>query len=395
MNGQQYSSGGPTFTYEDSWHSPAVTGAPPSGRHGMAPAVVDSVMYIFGGEEADLNTPSEGFLGDMYALHLDMMRDFYPSETARDLTWQTLSLMTGGDPPTARSYHSLLAWGRSLLLFGGSSSINGAMHNTTYEFSIARSLWQPVTVSGGPVSPRSGHTAVLCSLAVGCSPSDGRPRMVVFGGWGLEPCGATRPCLAHRNDLLALELNSMAWAALPVNTEQPLPWARKGHTASLVNGSLMVVFGGSAWVPDPDADNSYGYSTRHVNDLWAIDLSGESGYTWQEAYHVGDAPSPREGHVATVVADRYIVVHGGYSHSRGFLNETFVLDTAVDPMVWSRPSISGTMPTSRQGHVAVNIGDNEILTFGGMGTQGYSNDLHIFQLAVGNEALYPALATAP
>ena len=50
--------------------------------------------------------------------------------------------------------------------------------------------------------------------------------------------------------------------------------------------STMLVFGGSAWVADPDADNSYGYTTKHVNDLWSLDLSGADDYTWEPVYAV-------------------------------------------------------------------------------------------------------------
>ena len=101
--------------------------------------------------------------------------------------------------------------------------------------------------------------------------------------------------LRHKDALVALDLNTMSWQPIEVNGEQPVPPARKGHTATLVN-STMLVFGGSAWVPDPDADNSYGYTTQLVNDLWSIDLSGADEFTWQPVYAVGDRPSPREGH---------------------------------------------------------------------------------------------------
>lgn len=308
LNGQQYSSSGPVFTYEDNWHSPAVSGVLPIRRHGAASALVGSTAYYFGGETGEFHAAGEGFTNEFWALHLDQMTDYYPSETARDLAWQKLSLSTSGDTPTPRSYCTFVAWSNTLILFGGVSSVWQAsgrtpnssphirnpcpvpfreplspssaalivhspwrawvsaprarqdMHNSTYEFSTTRNVWQQVAVSGGPVDPRSGHTATLCSLSVGCSTSDGRPRMFVFGGWGMAPCHALagRPCLVHKDELVSLDLNSMSWLTVAVNAEQPKPPARKGHTANLVNGSILLIFGGSAWVPDPEADNSYG-----------------------------------------------------------------------------------------------------------------------------------------
>ena len=41
-------------------------------------------------------------------------------------------------------YATLTAWSKTLLLFGGSSSIYGDMHNSTFEFSTTQSVWQQV-----------------------------------------------------------------------------------------------------------------------------------------------------------------------------------------------------------------------------------------------------------
>ena len=77
------------------------------------------------------------------------------------------------------------------------------------------------------------------------------------------------------------------WTPVEINEAQPRPPARKGHTANLVNGSVMIVFGGSAWVADPNADaecgpeddtcgpiHPSGFYTSNVADVWGIDLSG-------------------------------------------------------------------------------------------------------------------------
>ena len=255
INGQQFSTGGPVFTFEDNWHAPAQSGVLPSERHGMASALVGSVAYYFGGEDASFLASGEGFVNDFWALHLDAMSDFYPSDSARDLAWQKLSLSTSGDPPTPRSYASLVAWATTLILFGGTSSVWADMHNSTYEYSTTRRVWQQVAVAGGPVAPRSGHTATLCSLSVNCRTSDGRPRMFVFGGWGLRDCGHHKQCLRHRDDLWALDLTAspMAWTEVAVNAEQPRPHARKEHSSAIVNGSTLVVFGPLPPVPNKPA----------------------------------------------------------------------------------------------------------------------------------------------
>ncbi len=59
--GQDFTSSGLTFTYDDSWHAPPLTGQPPSSREGAASALVGDDLYIFGG--SDLNFDQDGAPG--------------------------------------------------------------------------------------------------------------------------------------------------------------------------------------------------------------------------------------------------------------------------------------------------------------------------------------------
>ena len=45
-------------------------------------------------------------------------------------------------------------------------------------------------------------------------------------------------------------------------------------------------------MPDGDEFNSYGWTTKQVNDVWRIDLSGADGFTW---HPVCPAPPPLGG----------------------------------------------------------------------------------------------------
>ena len=394
LNGLDFSNSSLIFTYDDHWHAPATSGEY-AEREGMAAAVLGDGIYLFGGVDVEAFFDVSGpFSSDMYVLHTDAMKEIYPSRHAEDLTWQKLSLITGGEPPPQRTRASLVSWGSSLLLFGGLVDNQAEALNETRQFVAARQAWETVSVSGGPVAKRSGHTAHVCSLDVNCTTVDGKPRMFVFGGWGLTDCGQSRPCLRHRDDLMALELTQMVWSEVAVNAEQPRPYARKGHSSAVVNGSHLVLFGGSAFVPDDDEENSYGWTTKQVNDVWRIDLSGADGFTWHAVPTVGDRPTPREGQASALLAGRYLVVHGGYvhpdDHTSGFmgsLGSTHVLDTAVDPMVWTQPVLTGSAPSPRHGHAALSIRD-EIYFIGGFGDQGYESDVHVLKLA-------PPTAPAP
>lgn len=125
-----------------------------------------------------------------------------------------------------------------------------------------------------------------------------------------------------------------------------------------------------------------------VNDLWSIDLSGKDGFTWHQVHAVGERPGVRELHSACVLGSRYLVVHAGYEMESDAINTTYVLDTQPVPMVWTRPTLTGTRPTSRHGHALLRLVDDEALVFGGLSMMGFEDDVHILQLAVGNGAHY-------
>ena len=136
---------------------------------------------------------------------------------------------------------------------------------------------------------------------------------------------------------------------------------------------------------------SYGYSTKHVNDLWSINLDGSDGFTWHNVHTIGERPGPREAHGAVVLANRYLVIHGGYDHEQGSMNSTYVLDTRPRPMVWTRPTLTGALPASRHGHSLLRLVDEEALVFGGLSEYGFERDVSILQVGVGNAALYEGL----
>jgi len=139
------------------------------------------------------------------------------------------------------------------------------------------------------------------------------------------------------------------------------PTARYGHTANLVGGSKMYVFGGT---------NGLAY----YNDLYILDLENNA---WNKAETTGPAPCPREGHAAILVGTN-LVVHGGFnfdeptykkenkkygSYLQGcYLNDIRVLDT--ESLLWSRLRVSGTPPEPRSGHT-LDLSESDIVMFGG------------------------------
>ena len=92
---------------------------------------------------------------------------------------------------------------------------------------------------------------------------------------------------------------------------------------------------------------------------------------------LGNAPSPTSAARVTRRPSR--PQHPEDHTSSGLKDSVHVLDTFVDPMVWTRPVLTGEAPGPRHGHAAVNVND-EIYFVGGFGDKGYYDSLHLLQL---------------
>lgn len=56
-----------------------------------------------------------------------------------------------------------------------------------------------------------------------------------------------------------------------------------------------------------------------------------------------------------------MIIFGG-TNGKDYFNDLYVLDLEV--MAWSSPIVSGPAPTSRQGHTAIQVGNNLIIQGG-------------------------------
>mmetsp|Transcript_14214 Transcript_14214/g.23511 ORF Transcript_14214/g.23511 Transcript_14214/m.23511 type:complete len:545 (+) Transcript_14214:139-1773(+) len=146
-----------------------------------------------------------------------------------------------------------------------------------------------------------------------------------------------------------------------------LPPTRRGHSATFVPPSTLLVFGGN------DGDLFY-------NDLWKLDLER---YRWTRCENVGGPwPTSRRGHTATLVGNR-LVVFGGRGNDEDLFNDIYILHT--DTLQWSQPTVTGDIPAPRYGHSVILTGELYSRTgaflaiFGGCGDAIY-NDLFSLDL---------------
>ena len=117
---------------------------------------------------------------------------------------------------------------------------------------------------------------------------------------------------------------------------------------TLVQGKKIYVFGGT-------------YNNRQFNNLFCLDLSE---FRWSKVKYSGEAPSPREGHSATLISDHEIFYFGGVCQSENY-NDSYVLD--LEYMHWYKVLYESiyTAPSKRDSHSAVSVG-NDVYIFGGI-----------------------------
>jgi len=151
-----------------------------------------------------------------------------------------------------------------------------------------------------------------------------------------------------------------SWLRAEPGGERILP--REGHSATLMNGNKMFVFGGI----------SYGHIP--FNDLWSYDVSGNS---WKIIDAKGNLP-PRWLHSATRYEDakkEFLVIFGGVTKNWIPLNDLWILDVATS--TWQHPKTISYPPFPRMMHVALLMG-HSLFIHGGIANNIPFEDLWIY-----------------
>eukprot|EP01083_Nonionella_stella_P202929 740875_1 len=204
------------------------------------------------------------------------------------------------------------------------------------------SLWLQPTIEGDLPSDRWGHSSTVV----------GRRAFWFGGASGLVQSysGHAPQIDAVFNDLYILDTENSSVSQPKVKGSCPSP--RCGHSATLVDGSRIFIFGGGK---DDSGHNSF-------NDLHILDTDS---LTWSSPTTTGPSPSSRIFHSATLIG-RKVYVFGGKNQSGNAHDDVFMLD--VDSLEWTILKTKGNAP-KRWGHIAISKNDVEILFIGGS-TQG-------------------------
>jgi dynein heavy chain len=281
------------------------------------------------------------------------------------LVWTKVNcLVKDGDEnhrPKPRSCHTMTVIGTNGFLFGGMADNTANIFEEEYDvkpsneiFKLdlsnkAEVLWIRLRTGKSPTPPaRWRHSATLFE----------NTQILIFGGfhttdhrlndvWIFDTVGCTwsQPNPKHNQEAaVPCQLSNSEWSNVPS--------PRGGHSATLV-GELVYVFGGYGGM---------GYSRRDMDDLYALNIYT---WVWTKLNPKGLLPEKRSGHQAVAV-ERKVFVFGG-ANSSVQLNDLFVLDTEMDPPVWTKMNTSLPAPTwNLCGCSVIAIPTWKIFTFGGI-----------------------------
>eukprot|EP00899_Mesostigma_viride_P009703 jgi/Mesvir1/18734/Mv01247-RA.1 len=208
-------------------------------------------------------------------------------------------------------------------------------------------IWLHVDASGDVPLARCNHSATLVS----------ETQVLLFGGWHSD----------FVKDVYLLNLTNFGWRFSRTTLtgvggfDEVAP--RAGHSATLLPGKKLLVFGGQ---------NKHG----QLGDLLALDVDTKA---WSRYTPSGQGPSPRSGHSAAYDGKGRVFIYGGWDgrkHCRDL--HALVVEDGLDNMRWEVFELTGAPVGARTGHSAVFSG-TKMYVFGGWSDGYFYNDVHFLE----------------
>jgi len=217
----------------------------------------------------------------------------------------------------------------SMWMFGGKRSkteLCGDLWELHFpNFVEPSAYWIKVESDSSTPSARFGHTSIVYGKY-----------MLLFGGKT-----SSGPC----NELHMFHTDNRQWSS--PRCDGPKPAARYHHSSSVI-GNEMYVFGGKS-------------GNTIFDDIYVLNLDFMS---WRKVQPAPSSLSPKAvcGHSATCVGANLMFVFGGYHPTGQLFNTLWVYDCS--DATWSTPTVRGTPPPPRRGHIATLVGKNLFISGG-------------------------------
>ena len=192
-------------------------------------------------------------------------------------------------------------------------------------------------------SKRWGHTVVLHNN-----------NMVIFGG---------RHSQRILSNIYSLDFTTLSWSKIEPSGNSPP--ARDSHSAIIYNDSDMIIFGGNG-------------TSGKLNDLWNFNFNEKK---WTKIVGTGNSPSARDGHLTSLIYNKYMMIYAGLDNDDKVINDIFLFD--VENRLWYDCDTEGEPIQNKDGQSCCKIG-NIMYLFGGQGPTDdeYSNDLFTLKFEI-------------
>ncbi|CAH4036449.1 unnamed protein product [Pieris brassicae] len=171
---------------------PLVTGRIPNGKDGHSACIVNNKMYIFGG----FDYITDEYTNNLHYLNLHTMEWCY--------------VCAKGSPPVGRDFHTALAYGDRMYIFGGRSELSRPHSNDqeyycdlVYYFDTLTETWVKVKARGVKPDGRRSHSSWIHN-----------DFMYIFGGYNDRK-------KTHYNDIHRYSLLSNHWEFINVYGTPP------------------------------------------------------------------------------------------------------------------------------------------------------------------------------
>jgi len=208
-------------------------GAAPSARSLHAAALLNGIMYVFGGYDGTVR-----------------VNTFHAFSFAEKRWSPVLPSSNSAGPPSPRDRHVAVAFGNSFYIHGGFDGT--ARTADLWAFDFSSMTWREIVpLHGRPPSPRHSHAAVVYGGS-----------MYVFGGYDGS----------YKSDLNEYDFAESRWTVVPAAGRRP---RARYRATCVVFRNKMISYGGHD-------------GTRHLSDAHIFDFDTK---TWSNLVTEGTPPS--------------------------------------------------------------------------------------------------------
>lgn len=299
-----------------------VSSGVPSGRFGHSCVVISDTLVLFGGIRDDGIRQNDTWIG----------RVTFHERRGITLSWKLLDIV-GSIMPSPRGAHAGCCISNNQMLIHGGIGPSRVRLGDTWVLELTEDIslgtWREIVTRPCP-SPRSGHTVTHI----------GGAQTILFGGRGLV--------YEVLNDLWLFDMSERdsRWVQVMFdlcNVPQGFSLPRVGHSACLIVGHRLLIYGGEDslrnrksdfWILDVSSIPCVKLQTKNVTSSNRLFRN-----MWRRVESKGDRPNCRSFHGACVDhSGQYLYVHGGMvdgvvqpadSSGLRFDGETFLVELVL------------------------------------------------------------------